>query len=178
MDPTGSSGGFVHTGRAWVFGDGIDTDALAPGAYMKGTIEQLAPHCLEAVDPGFAAAVRPGDILVAGENLGIGSSREQAVLALRHLGIRLVLARSFGRIFYRNALNLGLPALACAELDVVRAGDRLRVDMVGGVVEHLATGRTHRCEPIPPHLLAMIEDGGLLPHLAKRLRPPGESPSP
>jgi 3-isopropylmalate/(R)-2-methylmalate dehydratase small subunit len=166
----GSGRGLTHTGRAWVFGDDIDTDLLAPGKYMKGSIEQLAPHCLEALDPAFARSVRPGDILVAGENLGIGSSREQAVQALRHLGIRLVLARSFGRIFYRNALNLGLPALACPSLVEVRTGDELRVDMAGGAVEHLATGRVHRCEPIPLHLLAMLEDGGLLPHLEKRLR--------
>ena len=96
-----------------MFGDNIDTDLLAPGAYMKGSIEQLAPHCLEALDADFARAVRPGDILVAGDNFGIGSSREQAVHALRHLGIRVVLARSFGRIFYRNAMNLGLPVLVC-----------------------------------------------------------------
>jgi 3-isopropylmalate/(R)-2-methylmalate dehydratase small subunit len=153
-----------------VFGDDIDTDLLAPGVYMKGSIEQIAPHCLEALDPAFARSVRPGDILVAGRNLGIGSSREQAVQALRHLGIRVVLARSFGRIFYRNAMNLGLPALECAELDGIRAGDELRVSLTGGVVENLSAGRVHRCLPIPPHLLAMIEDGGLLPHLEKRLR--------
>jgi 3-isopropylmalate/(R)-2-methylmalate dehydratase small subunit len=153
-----------------VFGDDIDTDLLAPGVYMKGPIEQLALHCLEALDPGFARAVRPGDILVAGDNLGIGSSREQAVHALRHLGIRIVLARSFGRIFYRNAMNLGLPALVCPDLGTVRTGDELRVDLVGGVVDNLSAGRVQACEPIPPHLLAMLEDGGLLGHLEKRLR--------
>jgi 3-isopropylmalate/(R)-2-methylmalate dehydratase small subunit len=153
-----------------VFGDDIDTDLLAPGVYMKGTIEQLAPHCLEALDPGFARAVRPGDILVAGESLGIGSSREQAVHALRHLGIRVVLARSFGRIFYRNAMNLGLPALVCPDLLTVRTGDELRVDMVAGVVENLSDDRAYRCEPIPPHLVEMLEAGGLLPHLEGRLR--------
>jgi 3-isopropylmalate/(R)-2-methylmalate dehydratase small subunit len=163
----------AHTGRAWVFGDDIDTDLLAPGAYMKGTIEQIAPHCLEALDPAFARSVRAGDILVAGRNLGIGSSREQAAQALRHLGIRLVLARSFGRIFYRNAMNLGLPALECADLDAVRTGDELRVNLAGGVVENLSASRVHRCAAIPPHLLAMIEDGGLLPHLEKRLRTAG-----
>ena len=153
-----------------MFGDNIDTDLLAPGAYMKGPIEQLALHCLEALDAGFARAVRPGDILVAGENLGIGSSREQAVHALRHLGIRVVLARSFGRIFYRNAMNLGLPVLVCPDLDTVRTGDELRVDPIGGVVENLSAARVHACEPIPPHLSAMLEDGGLLRHLEKRLR--------
>jgi 3-isopropylmalate/(R)-2-methylmalate dehydratase small subunit len=160
----------AHTGRAWVFGDNIDTDLLAPGVHMKGPLEELALHCLEALDPGFARAVRPGDILVAGDNLGIGSSREQAVHALRHLGIRVVLARSFGRIFYRNAMNLGLPALVCPELHTVRTGDELRVDLVGGVVDNLSARRVHASEPIPPHLLAMLEDGGLLGHLERRLR--------
>jgi 3-isopropylmalate/(R)-2-methylmalate dehydratase small subunit len=161
-----------------VFGDNVDTDLLAPGAYMKGPIDQLAPHCLEALDAAFARSVRPGDVLVAGDNLGIGSSREQAVQALRHLGIRMVLARSFGRIFYRNAMNLGLPALVCPDLVSVRTGDELRVDMVGGVVENLSGGRLHRCEPIPPHLLALVGDGSLLPHLAKQLCAwRGEGPS-
>jgi 3-isopropylmalate/(R)-2-methylmalate dehydratase small subunit len=166
----GSGAPLTHTGRVWAFGDDIDTDLLAPGAYMKGPIEQLAPHCLEALDAGFARSVRPGDVLVAGDNLGIGSSREQAVHALKHLGIRVVLARSFGRIFYRNALNLGLPSLVCPDLHAVRTGDELRVDMIGGVVENLSTARVHACEPIPPHLLEMVEDGGLLPHLEKKLR--------
>jgi 3-isopropylmalate/(R)-2-methylmalate dehydratase small subunit len=168
--PGSTGSALAHTGRAWVFGDDIDTDLLAPGAYMKGTIEQLAPHCLEALDATFARSVRPGDVLVAGENFGIGSSREQAVQALRHLGIRMVLARSFGRIFYRNAMNLGLPCLACPDLVSVRTGDELRVDLVGGVVENRSGPRVHRGEPIPAHLVAMIEDGGLLPHLERRLR--------
>ncbi len=168
--PGSGESALAHTGRAWVFGDNIDTDLLAPGPYMKGPIEQLALHCLEALDAEFARAVRLGDILVAGDSLGIGSSREQAVHALKHLGIRVVLARSFGRIFYRNAMNLGLPALVCPGLDTVRTGDELRVDMVGGVVENLSTARVDACEPIPPHLLEMLEAGGLLPHLEKRLR--------
>jgi 3-isopropylmalate/(R)-2-methylmalate dehydratase small subunit len=92
------------------------------------------------------------------------------VHALRHLGIRVVLARSFGRIFYRNAMNLGLPALVCPDLGTVRTGHELRVDLVGGAVADLSAGRVHACEPIPPHLLAMLEDGGLLGHLEKRLR--------
>jgi 3-isopropylmalate/(R)-2-methylmalate dehydratase small subunit len=177
--PGAAPGPRVHAGRAWVFGDDIDTDLLAPGRYMKGPIEELARHCLEALDPAFARSVRPGDILVAGESLGIGSSREQAVLALQHLGIRAVLARSFGRIFYRNAVNLGLPVLVCPDLDGIRSGDELRVDLGRGTVEHPASGRVRRAEPLPPHLLALIEDGGLLPHLEKRLRARrlGDSPA-
>jgi 3-isopropylmalate/(R)-2-methylmalate dehydratase small subunit len=137
---------------------------------MKGPIEVLAKHCLESVDPEFVRRVRPGDIVVAGVNFGMGSSREQAVSALLLNGVAAVLAVSFARIFYRNALNLGLPALVCAKAREIPAGARLRLDPVTGRAEVEATGRVYACEPIPPHLMAMIEDGGLLPHLEKKLR--------
>lgn len=155
------------TGRAWVFGDNIDTDLLAPGLYMKGSIAELARHCLEAVDPRFAAEVRPGDIVIGGRNFGMGSSREQAVMALRELGVGAVIARSFAGIFYRNALNLGLLALVSPDTAKVSSGAALVLDpetaRVTGDVE-LA------CEPLPPHLLVMVKDGGLLANLQKRLQ--------
>ena len=157
------------TGRAWVFGDDVNTDALAPGAYIKGSIEELARHSMEAVDPEFAAGMRPGDIVVGGENFGMGSSREQAVAALVLLGAAAVVAKSFARIFYRNAMNLGLPVLVCPEAGAIRAGDELRVDPGKGEVENLTRAETLACEPIPAHLMAMIADGGLLPHLEKKL---------
>lgn len=160
----------MSAGRAWVYGDDVDTDLLAPGAYMKSGIKTLAAHCLEAIDPGFAAAVRPGDLVVGGRNFGMGSSREQAAQALRHLGVAAVVARSFAGIFYRNALNLGLVALVCPEAERVRAGDRLAVDAEAGRLVDHTTGETLACEPIPAHLLAMVRDGGLVPHLEKRLR--------
>lgn len=156
-------------GRAWVFGDGVDTDALAPGGYMKGPLAELAAHCLETVDPEFAAAVEPGDFVVAGRNFGLGSSREQAAQALKHLGVAAVVARSFAGIFYRNALNLGLPAVVCAEAGEIVAGDRLRVDLAGGRIENLTRTATLACEAVPGHLLAIVRDGGLVPHLEKRL---------
>ncbi len=159
----------IECHRAWVFGNDIDTDVLAPNAYMKRSVEEVAKHCLEALDPGFAAAVRPGDAFVAGENLGVGSSREQAPQALMLLGIRVLLAKSFARIFYRNALNLGLPAIVCRETDRIERGDRLAVDVLAGTVENLTRGETLACEPLPAHLVEMITDGGLLPHLKKRL---------
>ena len=155
--------------RAWTFGDNVDTDVLAPGQYMKFGIEEIARHCLESVEPRFAAAVRPGDVLVAGRNCGTGSSREQAPQALKHLGVAALVAVSFAGLFYRNALNLGLPALVCPEAKRIRAGDRLRVDAESGRVENLGTGETLVCEPIPAHLMQMIRDGGLLAHLEKRL---------
>ncbi len=156
------------TGRAWVFGDDVDTDRLAPGLYMKGPIEVLASHCLEALDPAFAADVRPGDVLVAGHNFGLGSSREQAAEVLRHLGVIAVVASSFAGIFYRNALNLGLLALVSAAAPRIQPGQRLAVDAEAAAIV-LEGGEVLDCEPIPPHLLAMVRDGGLVPHLAKRL---------
>jgi len=162
------------TGRAWTFGDNIDTDVLAPGIYMKLPVEEVAQHCLEAVDPEFAAKVRPGDIVVGGENFGMGSSREQAPEALKVLGVGAILAKSFARIFYRNALNLGLPALFFREADEVSAGDQLELDLAAGQVRNLTTGATYAVAPLPPHLLEMILMGGLMPHLKARLaREPG-----
>ncbi len=158
--------------RAWVYGNDINTDLLAPAAYLKGSMEDLASHCLEDLDAAFATAVREGDVFVAGANLGIGSSREQAPQALHMLGIRTILAKSFGRIFYRNALNLGMPTLVCPQADRIRNGDRLRVDASAGVVHNLSTGADLSCESLPDHLLEMLGDGGLIPHLKKKLRPP------
>lgn len=159
----------VIEGTAHVLGDAVDTDVLAPGAYMKGSIEELARHCLEAVDPGFASRVRPGDLLVAGERFGIGSSREQAAQALRLLGIRAVVARSFAGIFYRNALNNGLLAIVSPEHEGIATGDRLRLDLDARELLHLATGRRFACRSLPPHLLDMVEAGGLVPWLERRL---------
>ena len=156
------------SGRAFVFGDDIDTDVLAPGRYMKVSIEELAKHCLEAVDPGFASNVRPGDVVVAGRNFGMGSSREQAAQALKVLGVAAVVAQSFGGIFYRNALNLGLPVVVCSQTNAINAGDRLGVDLAGGKVVNETSGRKLPSEPLPQFLLNMLEDGGLVPHLEKR----------
>lgn len=156
-------------GRAWVFGDNVDTDALAPGAYLKFGIDVIARHCLETIDPAFAAGVRPGDVVVGGRNFGAGSSREQAAQALVHLGVAAVLAPSFAGIFYRNALNLGLLALVCPGAPRIRAGASLVVDADAAQAIEAGTGIVHRCEPIPAHLLAMVRDGGLIPHLERRL---------
>jgi 3-isopropylmalate/(R)-2-methylmalate dehydratase small subunit len=157
-------------GRAWVFGDDIDTDVLAPGRYMRGPVEELARHCLESVDPDFAAGVEAGDFVVARANFGIGSSREQAAQVLRLLGVTAVIAKSFGGIFYRNAFNLGLPAVLCSQANRIRAQDRLVLDAEKGSARNLTTGETYTCEPVPSHLLALIRDGGLIPQLERRLR--------
>lgn len=156
-------------GRAWVLGDDIDTDLLAPGHAMRKPLEELSRHCLEAVTPEFAASVQRGDLIVAGSGFGIGSSREQAAQALLHLGVGAVLARSIARIFYRNALNLGLPALVFGDANQIRGGERLRIDPLHGIVHNITTGIDYRCEPIPGFLMDMLRDGGLIPHLYRRL---------
>lgn len=156
-------------GKAWIFGDNIDTDSLAPGKYMKLGIEEIAAHCLESVDATFAARVAAGDVVVGGRNFGLGSSREQAAAALRHLGVTAVIATSFAGLFYRNALNLGLAVLTCPDAARIRAGDTLRMDAEAGRIENETTGDVLGCEPIPSHLMEMVRDGGLLPHLEKRL---------
>lgn len=156
--------------KAWLFGDNVDTDAIAPGRYMKFGIEEIARHCLEGLDPSFARGVRPGDVLVAGRNLGTGSSREQAPEALKRLGVAALVAESFAGLFYRNAINLGLPALVCAHAKRIRPGDRLAIDFEHGEISNLASGEKLACEPIPAFLMTIIRDGGLLPHLEKRLR--------
>ena len=155
--------------RAWVLGDNVDTDAIVPGRYMKFGIEEIAPHCLETLRPAFARTVRPGDVVVGGRNFGAGSSREQAPAALKHLGVAALVAESFAGLFYRNAINLGLPALVCAEARRIREGDLLRVSFESSHIENLTSGEALPCEPIPAHLMEMLRDGGLLAHLEKRL---------
>jgi 3-isopropylmalate/(R)-2-methylmalate dehydratase small subunit len=156
-------------GRAWVFGDDIDTDALAPGAYLKFDLATIAKHCLETVNPAFARDVRAGDVVVAGRNFGTGSSREQAAQTLLHLGVAVVVAKSFAGIFHRNALNLGLLALVCRDAHLIEHGTLVRVDPAQGHVVEVDGGRSYDCEPIPSHLLDMVRAGGLLPYLAQRL---------
>ena len=156
------------SGRAWIMGDGIDTDLLAPGAYMSGSIDTLASHCLEALRPDFAGAVRPGDIIIAGASFGIGSSREQAAEALKHLGIRAIIARSLGGIFQRNALNLGLPALSCPalNLDGIDEFTSTDIDIAAGSLK--IGERQFATEAMPDFLLSMIADGGMLAHLSRQ----------
>ena len=152
-------------GRAWIVGDGIDTDALAPGRWMHRPLEELAAHCLEDALPGFARKVRPGDILIAGRDFGVGSSREQAVEALKSLGVAAVVARSFAGIFWRNAINLGLPALE-GDATGVAPGEDVSLDLDRAVLRH--AGGKIPLAPLPDFLRELIRDGGLVPHLEKR----------
>ena len=160
----------MSPGRAFVFGDNVDTDALAPGLYMKRPIEEIAVHCLEALDPAFARGVKPGDVVVGGENFGMGSSREQAAGALRQLGLAAVVAKSFAGLFFRNCINLGLAPVECADAGRIQPGDLLVVDPIAGKIENRTRQETYAAVPIPAHLVEMVRDGGLMPHLEKRLK--------
>jgi 3-isopropylmalate/(R)-2-methylmalate dehydratase small subunit len=160
------------TGKAWLFGDKVDTDLLAPGYAMKKGPEELAKHTLEAVDPDFASHVREGDLVFAGADFGIGSSREQAAISLKTLGVGAVFATSFARIFYRNCINIGLPALMFDAAGKVQPGDRLSLDLSAGRLENLTTQKTFEVPAIPDHLRAMIEAGGLMASLKQRFSVP------
>ena len=162
------------SGRAWKLGDNVDTDVLAPGRYMKFSIEEIATHCLEDVLPQFAAAVKPGDVVTGGRNFGAGSSREQAPQALKVLGVAAIIAVSYAGLFYRNALNLGLPVVVCKDALSIEDGEGVQVDAEAGsiTVTNPASGATRQlaCEPIPAFLMAMVNAGGLVPHLEQRLK--------
>ncbi len=154
--------------RTWRLPADVDTDQLAPGHAMKHGLDVIARHCLEAVRPEFARQVRPGDVIVAGENFGIGSSREQAAAVLVQLGVAAVIAPSYSGLYFRNAFNVGLLLLTCKEAKKILDGDALAFDARAGVVRR-ARGEVLACEPIPGFLLEMVEAGGLLPQLKKRL---------
>ncbi|NPV61543.1 MAG: 3-isopropylmalate dehydratase small subunit [Methanotrichaceae archaeon] len=151
-------------GRAWVFGDDVDTDVIIPGKYLRTKdLSLLAEHVMEGLDPKFASSVEKGDVLVAGRNFGCGSSREQAPLALREAGVSAVVARSFARIFYRNAINVGLPLI---EADVeARQGDVVEVDLSSGTVR--VNDRVFQGSKLPDFLLEILKDGGLVAHRRK-----------
>lgn len=153
--------------RVWKLGPDIDTDALAPGAYMKLGVEGIAPHCLERIRPEFAASVQDGDVIVAGPNFGIGSSREQAAAALVHLGIKAVVAPSFGGLFFRNAFNLGLLLLTAKDAGRIHDGDSVRIDLPSSSIVD-SRGNRFECEEIPGFLLEMVSAGGLFNQLKKQ----------
>jgi 3-isopropylmalate/(R)-2-methylmalate dehydratase small subunit len=154
--------------KVWRLGDDVDTDALAPGAYMQHGIEVIGQHCLEHLLPSFAQDVRPGDVLVAGRNFGIGSSREQAAAVLVHLGVAAVIAPSYGGLFFRNAFNLGLVLLTCAQADALTNETELAL-CEPALSLQLRSGERLPCDPVPDFLLQMARAGGLLASLKRRL---------
>lgn len=161
--------GMKTSHRVWRLGGDIDTDQLAPGAYMKLGIEGIAPHCLEGVRPDFAPGVRAGDVIAAGPNFGIGSSREQAAAALVQLGVRAVIAPSFSGLFFRNAFNLGLLLLTCGQAERLQEGERVTLDLQRMQVV-TADSVPLPCDPIPGFLLDMVRSGGLMNALRRRLQ--------
>ncbi len=157
-------------GRVWTFGDDISTDHIIAGKYLGTTDPKVfADHAFEAVDPTWAKKVQAGDLIVAGANFGCGSSREQAPVALKVLGISAILANSFARIFFRNAINLGFPVIECVGLrDRVNGGDVIELDVAAGEVR-LSSGEVLRFTPLPPNVLEILEAGGLVPKLRRDL---------
>ncbi|MEW6459412.1 MAG: 3-isopropylmalate dehydratase small subunit [Bacillota bacterium] len=158
-------------GSAWKFGDNIDTDVIIPARYLNTSDPaELAKHCMEGADPAFAGKVRPGDIIIGGNNFGCGSSREHAPLAIKGAGVSCVIARTFARIFYRNAFNIGLPILECpAAVEGIRTGDRVEVDAAAGKIKNLSTGAEFEAKPIPPFMREIIAAGGLIEHVKRKV---------
>jgi 3-isopropylmalate/(R)-2-methylmalate dehydratase small subunit len=156
------------TGKAWKFGDDISTDLIAPGRlfHLRSNLPELAKHVLEDADPQFAQKMHPGDFVVGGNNFGCGSSREHAPTIIKLAGVSAVLAKSFARIFYRNSINVGLPALIC-DTDRIEQGDELEVDLGRGIVVNKTKNVTLRFAPLPPAMIKILNDGGLLAHIEK-----------
>ena len=155
-------------GKAFKFGDSISTDHIVPGrlAHLRSNLPELAKHVLEDADPAFASRVKPGDFVVAGKNFGLGSSREHAPLVIKMAGVSAVLAKSVARIFFRNAINQGLPVLIC-DTDQINDGDELEVDLAQGVIKDLTNGRHLGFGKIPHVMLRILDEGGLLPYIKK-----------
>ena len=157
-------------GRVWKYGDDVNTDVIFPGKYTYQPMEpaEMAEHAMEDLDPSFAREVKDGDVIVAGANFGCGSSREQAATCLKAAGIAAVIAKSFSRIFFRNAINNGLPVIELQEgIDTMKKDDTLSIDFENGIVAH--EGNTYHFPALPKEVLAILKDGGLIPHVRKAL---------
>jgi len=155
-------------GKAFKFGDNISTDHICPGRYfhLRSNLPELAKHTLEDVEPGFCTMVKPGDFVVAGLNFGLGSSREHAALVIKMAGVTAILAKSAARIFFRNAINVGLPVLIC-DTDKINNGDELEIDLTNSVVKNLTTGTELPVGKFPNVMLRILEEGGLIPYIKK-----------
>ncbi len=155
-------------GKAWNYGDDVNTDFILPGIYLELTDpDEMGRHAMEGIDPGFASKVRPGDVVVGGRNFGLGSSREHAPIALKHSGVGAVVAEGFARIFYRNAANLGLPALECPDVSrEIKTGDTVEVGLTEGVIT-VNGSKQLRFKPVPEFMMGIIEVGGLREYIKK-----------
>ncbi|MGI6376546.1 MAG: 3-isopropylmalate dehydratase small subunit [Anaerolineae bacterium] len=161
------------SGRVWKYGDNIDTDAIVPARHLNiSDPDQLAAHCMEDWDASFVSGVRPGDIIVGGSNFGCGSSREHAPVAIKASGISCVIAATFARIFFRNAINIGLPILECPQAAAaIEAGETVEVDLAAGTIRRVATGAVYQSTAYPPFMLDLISAGGLVEYTRRRLHP-------
>lgn len=159
------------SGSAWVYGDNVDTDVIIPARYLTTSDpEKLAPHCMDDLDASFAGSVKPGDVIVAGGNFGCGSSREHAPIAIKASGVSCVVAGSFARIFFRNAINIGLPILECPEaVSRTSKGDAIEIDLATGRIENRTNGEIFSARPIPAFLQNLFDVGGLVPYVRARL---------
>ena len=157
-------------GRAWKFNDDIDTDAIIPGRYLViNEPRELAEHLFEGVRPEMEAEVKEGDYVVAGENFGCGSSREHAPLALKGAGIKAVVAKSFARIFFRNAINIGLPLFICPDVDEIADGSEIEIDMARGIIEDRSSQKSYQTTPLPDFLQEIVEAGGLVEYTRRQV---------
>ena len=159
-------------GKVWRYGDHVDTDVIIPSRYLNSfDPAELASHCMVDLDPTFSQKVQAGDIIVGGKNFGCGSSREHAPIAIQASGVPVVVADSFARIFYRNGINIGLPLLEIgAEVEKIKAGDRLRVDTATGVIENVTTGDVFQAHPLPGFVQEIARAGGLIPYIQKNMK--------
>ncbi|MGN0159116.1 MAG: 3-isopropylmalate dehydratase [Brotaphodocola sp.] len=160
----------MKTGKVIKFGDNINTDIISPPQYMELGIAESSKYAMSALDPNFAEKVKEKKILVAGKNFGSGSSRETSPLSLKYLGVEVIVAEFFARIFYRNAINVGLLVVECGETDRIHEDDELQVDYQAGQINNLTTGETYSCSRIPEHLTPMIEAGGLVNYLKSEMQ--------
>lgn len=154
-------------GKVWKYKDNINTDIISPPASLELDTAEAARFTMAAVDPGFSSGFRPGDLFVAEHNLGSGSSRENAPLMLRELGVRTIVAMDYARIFFRNCINVGILAVECPETDRISKGDVLEIDYLSGTIHNETTGEDYACKRIPEHVMALVEHGGLIEYLKK-----------
>ena len=154
-------------GKVWKYKDNINTDIISPHNTLELSPEEAAKFTMYTIDPDFGRLAQPGDIFVAEHNLGSGSSRENSPLMLKALGIRTVIAMDYARIFYRNCINVGILAIECAETNKISKGDIIDVKPEEGIINNLTTGETYACNKIPPHISAIVEEGGLIPYIQK-----------
>jgi 3-isopropylmalate dehydratase small subunit len=159
----------IIKGRVWKYGDNINTDIISPGQYMSLSIEKQAKHAMEAIDSDFSKKVKPGDILVVGDNFGSGSSRETAQMVLKELGVGAIVGNFFARIFFRNSINTGLPVVEAGDTSSIDEGDVIEIHLIDGIIKNITKGFEIKATKLPEHLVEMVNAGGLVPYLSEKM---------